>query len=85
MNQWYVYLIESESGKFYAGITTDIDRRFLEHLSGIGGAKFFRGDPPNKLLYVENAKNRSHASQREYQIKKMKRSQKEFLLGLSQN
>ncbi|MBL4827745.1 MAG: GIY-YIG nuclease family protein [Spongiibacteraceae bacterium] len=29
--QWWVYMIQTQSGKLYTGITTDIDRRFEEH------------------------------------------------------
>ena len=73
---YFVYLIETKKG-IYTGITNNLLKRFYQH-QGIfpGGAKFFRGNPPLKLIYWEYAENRSGAQKREYQIKKMTRAQK---------
>jgi putative endonuclease len=74
---WYVYIIQTEKGVLYTGITTDIERRFSEHLfESKKGAKFFRGSVPEKIVYQEVCDSRSMASKREAQIKKMKRSEK---------
>lgn len=81
---WWVYIIESESGKFYTGISTDIKRRFSEHagISSVAkGAKFFRGDPPKKIVYVESLLDRSAASKREASIKKLSRAKKIALIA----
>ena len=77
---WYVYIILTEKGKFYTGISTDPERRFKEHLSGKKGAKFFRNDLPVRIVYRENCLNRSSATKRELEIKKMTRGQKELLV-----
>lgn len=77
---WYVYIVRTTKGKFYTGISTDVERRFIEHLTGFGGAKALKGDPAEELVYVEEARDRSDASQREYEIKKLKRKQKEQLV-----
>ncbi|PIP90737.1 MAG: endonuclease [Bdellovibrionales bacterium CG12_big_fil_rev_8_21_14_0_65_38_15] len=77
---WYVYIVRTTKGKFYTGISTDVERRFMEHLTGFGGAKALKGDPAEELVYVEEARDRSDASQREYEIKKLKRKQKEQLV-----
>ena len=45
---WYVYIIESTDESLYTGITTDVDRRFQQHLNSKGGAKYFRGRRPKK-------------------------------------
>jgi len=29
---WWLYLIECSNGSYYAGITTDVARRFAQHL-----------------------------------------------------
>lgn len=81
MSNWYLYIIQTQKGKLYTGIAVDVERRFLEHLSGIGGAKFFRSDPPEKLVYVEDCTDRSDASKREAHIKKLTRKQKEKLIN----
>jgi len=70
-------MIETKSGKLYTGITTDVDRRFNEHKKlKTKGAKFFRSDPPQKIVYQENSENRSSALKREAQIKKLSRKEK---------
>ena len=78
---WYVYIVRTEKGKFYTGISTDVERRFIEHLTGFGGAKALKGDPASELVYVEDAHDRSDASKRESAIKKLSRLQKETLVS----
>ena len=73
--RWQVYLIEASDTKLYTGITTDIEQRWQQHLSG-KGAKFFRGRKPLRLCYLEFHTDRSAASRREAEIKKMTRQQK---------
>ena len=82
---WYLYIIQTEKNKFYTGIAVDVERRFLQHLTGIGGAKFFRSDRPDKLVYVEEFHNRSFASIRESEIKKLTRKQKEKMIKEGSN
>ncbi len=73
-------MIQTEKGKLYTGIAVDVERRFLEHLSGINGAKFFRSDPPDRLVYVEDCIDRSDASIKESATKKLTRKKKEQLI-----
>lgn len=75
---WFVYLLECVNGKIYTGITTDVTRRFDEHLKGTG-AKFTRANPPLHILAVKLCMNRSEASSMEYYIKRLKPSQKKEL------
>lgn len=80
--EWWVYILETQSGKLYTGITTDIDRRFREHCSDRKrGAKFFRSDSAKQIVYKENAPGRSAASRREAAIKKMSRPEKLKLIA----
>lgn len=79
---WWVYIIRSRGGKLYTGITTDVDRRIREHRSGSRrGAKFFRTDPAEAVVFTESACSRSAASRREAAIKNMTRAEKLQLLG----
>jgi putative endonuclease len=77
---WWVYIIQTESGKLYTGITNNLDRRFEEHQSHKKGARFFHLDKAEKMVFSENHDNRSLASKRECAIKKMTRSQKLALI-----
>jgi len=78
MLNWFVYIIEASDNTYYTGITTDLERRFQQHLTG-KGAKFFRGRKPVKFVYTENNHDRSSASSRESQIKALTRKEKEKL------
>lgn len=74
---WEVYIIETESGRFYTGIALSKEKRFLEHLnSKKKGAKFFRLDPPKKIVWHEKKDTRSDALKREREIKSLSRSLK---------
>lgn len=83
MSPWWVYMVRSQSGKYYTGITTDVERRFKEHCGSKRGARFFRGDPAIEVVYTEAAADRSAASVREAAIKKLTRSGKENLIVAS--
>ncbi len=71
------YILRCADDTLYTGITTDLDRRIIEHNSGgKKWAKYTRVRRPVVLLYSENFENRSEASKREYAIKKMTREEK---------
>lgn len=76
VGRWVVYIIRTTGGKLYTGITTDLKRRYKEHCSGVRGARFFRYDRPEAVVYQEFALNRSEATCREIAIKKMSRAAK---------
>ncbi len=77
---WYVYMVRASDQSIYTGITTDPERRLAEHQSGKAGAKYFRGRKAVAMVYVEPAENRSGASIREAQIKKLSRIEKLALI-----
>ena len=81
-SEWFVYMIQSEKGHLYTGITTDVERRFKEHSDSKKGAKFFRGKVPVEVVYTKKFKDRSSASKYEALIKKMSRARKiELIVG----
>jgi putative endonuclease len=73
---WQVYILKCSDGTFYAGVTTDLKRRLVEHNTSALGAKYTSGRRPVKLVYTKKFKNRSAASCEEARIKKMTRLQK---------
>ncbi len=73
--EWYVYIIVCSDNSLYTGITTDIKRRFRQHVEG-KGAKYFRGREALQVLYLENGHSRSSAAKREFHIKAMNRKDK---------
>lgn len=77
---WHVYIVECADGTYYTGITTDVERRLNEHNYSFKSAKYTRSRRPVKLVYVEASENRSTASRRESQIKKLSRNKKTLLI-----
>ena len=79
MNAWSVYLIRTTSGVLYAGIATDVDRRFREH--GLGrGAKCLRGRGPLVIVYRRKLGSRSLALRVEHRLKRLTKSEKESIV-----
>ena len=81
MKEWKVYIIQTKSGKFYTGITNNLERRFDAHQKQQKGARFFHFSGPEKIVFSESHPNRSAASKREIAIKKMSRKEKIELIG----
>lgn len=81
MSDFYVYIVECVDGTYYTGITTDVDRRILEHNYSFKSAKYTRSRRPVKLVYSKLIGTRSAASREEYRIKKMSRSKKEDIIN----
>jgi putative endonuclease len=82
---WTVYMIRCEDGTLYTGVTTDVERRFREHLDSPRGAKYFNGRKPQAVVYTEAGHTRSSACRREADIKKFSREKKLSLLSESDN
>lgn len=80
-NSWAVYIVETENGQLYTGITNNLDRRFAEHQSGKRGARFFRTSPAKRICYQESHPDRGSASRREAAIKKLSRQAKLALIA----
>lgn len=76
LNLWKVYIIQTESGKLYTGITNNLERRFAAHQKQQKGARFFHFSSPHKIVFQESYPNRSEASKREFSLKKMSRKEK---------
>ena len=74
---YYVYIIECEGGSLYTGITNDLERRFFEHKTKIGG-HYTRSHKVEKILYTEEYLTRGEALKREAEIKGWRREKKRF-------
>ncbi|MBI5886481.1 MAG: GIY-YIG nuclease family protein, partial [Deltaproteobacteria bacterium] len=62
-------------GTFYTGITNDMDKRLAAHNAGTA-AKYTRSRAPVALVFVESCVDRSCASRREMEIKRLPRAAK---------
>ncbi len=75
MKNWFVYIIHCTDDSLYTGITTDIEKRYKQHATQ-KGAKYFRGRKPRQLVYIEGEHDRSSATKREIEIKKLTKKEK---------
>lgn len=80
-NTWFVYLLRCNDNSLYAGITTDIERRLHQHNHTKLGAKYTRAKRPVTLAFIESAADKSSASKREYQLRKLTKTSKEQLVS----
>lgn len=70
MIAWWLYIIETENGMYYTGITTDVMKRFTSHQKG-QGAKFFRSHPPAQLIFYKCIGLKSEAASLENYLKQL--------------
>ena len=80
----YTYILRCEGGRLYVGSTKNIERRFIEHLSG-NGANFTRKFNPIEIVYLESHQRIDSAYYREKQIQKWSRAKKEALIQGNMN
>lgn len=72
---WYLYLLQCRNGAWYAGISTDVDARYLAHAAG-KGARYTRANPPVRLLGSRAFPGRAAAARAEWAIKQLPRERK---------
>ena len=79
---WHCYLLRCADDTLYCGITNDLDKRIAAH-NASEGAKYTRSRIPVELVFSEACEDRSAASKREMQIKKLSRAAKLILIKKS--
>jgi len=77
---WFVYILKCSDNTFYAGVTTDLERRLFEHNNSDKWARYTRMRRPVELVYSNNFNSRIEACKEEYRIKQLNRKQKEELI-----
>jgi putative endonuclease len=77
---WHVYILECTNGSLYTGVTTDVGRRFSEHLNK--SARYTSYNPPVRLVYSSPCRGKAAAFRREAEIKRWTRKRKlAFIAG----
>ena len=82
--KYFVYILQTNNGSYYTGLTKDIQARLDRHIHG-RGAKFTKTKKPIRLVYYEETKDLKSAMKREKQIKDFSRPKKEILINEFQN
>lgn len=76
-----VYILQCNNGNYYTGYTTDLTRRYQEHLAGTTKCKYTRSFKPIKIAQSWSTfDNKSEALRIERFIKKMSKFKKNELL-----
>ena len=78
---YYIYILASESGTLYTGVSNNLERRISEHKQDLieGFSKKYHC---HRLVYYEHYNNINTAIAREKQIKNWNRKKKEFLIKI---
>lgn len=79
---YYTYMLRCEDNSIYTGITTDIKRRFEEHLNQDKKvtSKYTKNHKPKKMECYFETENRILASKLEFNIKKLTKLEKEEII-----
>ena len=78
---WSVYIIRTIDNRLYSGVSTDVARRYREHLSGgVRAAKYLKAHRPQSLAFSLPIGSRSLAQKVEYRLKQLSRAQKERVI-----
>ncbi len=76
----FIYIARCSDDTLYTGYTDDLAKREKKHNDG-KGAHYTRIRRPVSIVYHEEFKSKSAAMKREYQIKQLKREEKERLIA----
>ena len=76
----YFYILRLKSGMLYPGATTDLERRWHEHVAGTA-CRTANLDSPTELAYSEEHPSFSKARLREAQVKRWTRAKREALVA----
>ncbi len=67
---YFVYIIETEDGTYYTGMTNDLSRRLNEHLSGNAkSAVYLKAHKPVYVVHISECETRSEAVRLESKLK----------------
>ena len=81
MSSWFVYVLECDGAYLYVGVTTDVRRRYREHLrGGARAAKYTRTRRRLELAYAVEAGDRSLAMQIEHRLRHLSAADKRRVL-----
>lgn len=83
---YYTYMLRCKDNSIYTGMTTDLERRLIEHKSkNEKTAKYTLRHEAVKFEAAWESETRSAASKLEYNLKKLTKPQKEALINNKSN
>ena len=82
---WHLYIIRTVDHSIYAGISTDVRRRFKEHLAqGRKAAKYLLAHKPQSLAFSLAIGDRALALRVEHHFKQLSKKEKEWIVDSQQ-
>jgi putative endonuclease len=79
---FWVYILNCSNGNYYTGYTTDLPRRYQEHLAGTAKCKYTRSFKPLSIAQSwEIPADKSTAMQLESFIKKLSKKKKTQIIA----
>lgn len=82
MIEYTVYILECSNGSYYTGYTTDLERRYQEHVEGTNKCKYTRSFPPRKIAASWSIGNELSAALKiERKIKQLSKKEKQELIA----
>jgi putative endonuclease len=82
---WYLYIVRTVDDFMYAGISTDVLRRFREHCAqGHKTAKYLLAHKPLSLAFSQAIGDRSLALKVEYHFKLLSKKDKDSIVDTQQ-
>lgn len=80
MKKWFVYIVRCADKSLYTGISTDVDRRIMQHNTKKGAA-YTRSRGPISIVFKQGPLTESKARKREAEIKKWTKEKKELFVA----
>jgi putative endonuclease len=80
MKFYYVYILKCSDNSFYVGVTSDIERRVMEHNAGKYPEAYTHSRRPVELVFYQDFMDPNQAIVFEKKIKKWSRAKKECLI-----
>lgn len=76
---WVVYMVRCEDGSLYTGVTTNVERRLMEHNGSKRGARYTRARRPVSLAYAIAFEGKGAAQHFEAAVKRLPKPTKEYM------
>jgi putative endonuclease len=80
MKFYYVYILKCKDLSLYVGVTSDIERRVMEHNDGKYPEAYTYKRRPLELVFCQNFTDPNQAIEFEKKIKKWSRAKKQSLI-----
>ena len=80
MKEYCVYILECADGRYYTGVTNDLERRLAEHQTGLDPKAWTYSRRPVKLVFHTQTNSIEYAIELEKRIKGWRKEKKKALI-----